>query len=180
MSLCSTCGLDLDTGARIDLAEEIEAVAGPRRSVAPPIGVVIVGGLSISTAVIFSIISLLQWQKGETGYIFLLLVCLFGIGAAVQFLRSKTTRLLLVALTLGAMIDVVAMMVLPVYDAVTQVDTRDQSPDPDDVDASDVAIVSMSERLDTNRLAWGIAILVCYAAVSVYLNSPPVKRHFRR
>lgn len=180
MSLCATCGLDLDTGAQVDLMDDIDAVAGPRRSTAPPMGVVIVGGLAISTAVIFSIISLLQWQKGESGYVFLLLVCLFGIGAAVQFLRSKTTRLLLVALTLGAVIDVVAMMILPVFDAVSQVDVRDHNPDPDEVDASDTTIVSMSERLDTNRLSWGIAILVCYAAVCVYLNSPPVKRHFRR
>ena len=179
MSLCGTCGLDLDTGTRVDLVEDIETVAGPRRSSGPPIGVIVVGGLSIAVAVIFGIISLLQWQKGDNGYVFLLMVCLFGIYAAIQFLRSRTTRLLLVALTLGAMVDVVVMMILPVYYASIQVDIREQAPDPNAVDAEAIAIGNISDRLDTNKLSWGIAILVCYAAVSVYLNSPPVKRYFR-
>ena len=180
MSLCATCGLDLDTGARVDLIEEIGTVSGPRRSPYPPMGVIMVGGMSIAVSVIFAIISLLRWQKGETGYVFLLLVCAFGVYAAVQFLRSKTTRLLLVALTLGAMVDVVVMMVLPVYNASIDVEIRDRKPDPNATDDENIAIGNISDRLDTKLLTWGISILVAYACVSVYLNSPPVKRHFRK
>ena len=36
-----------------------------------------------------------------------------------------------------------------------------------------------NSRLDMNELSWGIAILVTYAAVSLYLNSPSVHRYFR-
>ena len=180
MSLCATCGLDLDTGTRVDLLEDIGTVAGPRRSAYPPMGVVMVGGLSIAVAFIFAIISLIRWQKGEAGYIFLLLVCAFGVYAAVQFLRSKTTRLLLVALTLGAMVDVVVMMILPVYNASIEIDVRDRKPDPNSADDAPIEIGNMSERLDTTMITWGIAILLTYACVSVYLNSPPVRRHFRK
>ena len=34
----------------------------------------------------------------------------------------------------------------------------------------------MAERLDTQKISWGIAVLCVYAAVSVYLLSPGVRR----
>jgi hypothetical protein len=171
MSLCSTCGLDLETGQRIDLTEELEIPAPPRRP-APPLGAYVVGGLSIFVSLLFALISLLQWSKGETGYLFLLVVCLFGAFAATQFLRGKSLRLLFVALTLGVAIDIVAMIILPVVMAVSNVEVNHQDPE-------GPAIQSATERLDTQKLSWGVAIVVGYAAVTLYLNSPPVRRRFR-
>jgi len=179
MSLCGTCGLDLETGARIDLAESIDTISGPRRPSGLPIGVWVVGMISMGLSVIFTIISLIKWQKGETGFVFLLLVCVFGAYAAAQFLRSKSVKLLFIALSLGAMIDVVALMILPIYHASIQVDVREKKVDPDSPDDADIAITNISERLDTSSLSWGIGILVSYALVSLYLNSPSVRRYFQ-
>ncbi len=171
MSLCSTCGLDLESGRRIDLTEELDAMPTlPRRS-APPIGAWVVGGLSIFTSVLFSIISLIQWQKGETGYFFLLVVCLFGIYASVQFLRGKSLKLLVIALTLGVVVNILAMIILPVYMAVSDVEVDQQAVD-------GPAIRSATERLDTQKLSWGITIVVGYTVLALYLNSPPMRRRF--
>ena len=179
MSICGTCGLDLETGARIDLADELGTLVGPRRPSGPPIGVWIVGMISMAASVIFAIISLLKWQGGQAGYVFLLLVCLFGGYAALQFLRSKSVKLLLIALTLGVVVNVIALIALPVYNASIQVDVHQKKVDPNSPDDEDIAITNISERLDINELSWGIAILVTYAAVSLYLNSPSVHRYFR-
>jgi hypothetical protein len=170
MSLCSTCGLDLDTGTRIDLTEDLDAMPAIARSQPVPIGAWLVGGLSIFASVIFSIISLIQWQKGETGFLFLLLVCAFAMFASVQFLRAKSLKLLVIALTLGVAIDVVAMIILPVYMAMAQVEVQDPT-------TGEAAIQSI--RLDTDKLSWGIALVVSYAAVMLYLNSPPARRRFQ-
>jgi hypothetical protein len=180
MSLCPTCGLDLETGTRIDLTEQLETVPGPYRPSGPPIGVWIVGGLSISVSLIFSIISLLQTQKGETGYFFLLVVCFFGIFAAVQFLRSKSVKLLFVALTLGVMIDVVAMILVPVITASSDVAVHKlEVPANGPGDETGIAIANIEDKLDTSRLSWGIAILISYGAVVLYLNSPAIRRYYR-
>jgi hypothetical protein len=180
MSLCPTCGLDLETGTRIDLTEQLETVPGPYRPSGPPLGVWIVGGISIAVSLIFSVISLLQTQKGEPGYLCLLIVCMFGIFAAVQFLRSKSVKLLMVALTLGVLIDVVAMIIVPVITASTDVAVKKiELPANNQDDETGIAIGNIADRLDTSRLNWGIAILISYGAVSLYLNSPAIRRYYR-
>jgi hypothetical protein len=171
MSLCSTCGLDLETGRRIDLTEDIGPPAPLRRS-APPIGAWVVGGLSIFVSVLFAIISLVQAQgEGQWGYWCLLLVCVFGIFASVQFLRGRSIKLLFVALTMGVMVDILAMIILPVFMAVSNVEVNHQ-------DADGPAIRSATEGLDTQKISWGIAIVVSYVAVALYLNSARVRRRF--
>ncbi len=168
MSLCSTCGLDLESGKRLDLTEDL-SMPLPARREAVPIGGWIVGGLSIFVGVVFSIISLIQWQKGETGFMLLLPVCLFGIYAAVQFLRLRSLKLLIIALTLGVVVDVIVMIIIPVALSLAEVETKTGEEGP--------AIQSV--QLDTDRLSWGVALIVCYVAVSIYLNSPTVRRRFR-
>jgi hypothetical protein len=49
-----------------------------------------------------------------------------------------------------------------------------------DPDQADIVIPSVVDRLDTQSLSLGIGLIVVYAAVSVYLISPPVKRYFRQ
>jgi DNA-directed RNA polymerase subunit M/transcription elongation factor TFIIS len=176
MSLCNTCGLDLETGTRIDLTEDIGTMPAPLRDTGPTIGGWIVGGLSICAGVIFSIVSLIEWQKGQAGYLFLIPVCLFGVYAAVQFLRSRSVRLLIVALTIGVGVDVVALIVLPVLEALTHVEpVKINQPDAD----AEIAFRNPADQLDQNKLMLGIMLIVSYAAISVYLNSPGVRRKFR-
>ena len=35
------------------------------------------------------------------------------------------------------------------------------------------------DRLDTNRIALGVAVILVYALLSMYLISPPVKKYIR-
>ncbi len=177
MSLCGTCGLDLDTGARVDLMEDIDPTPTIRRA-GPPIGVWMVGLISMAAAVIFSIISLVKMSAGESAYALLLCVCLFGVFAAVRFLQSKSVRLLLIALTLGAFVNVVALLILPIYNASMHVDVQERKIDVTSVEDENIKISNVADKLNTTELSWGIAILVTYAAVAVYLNSPPIRRHF--
>ena len=168
MSLCSTCGLDLESGQRIDLTEDLTMPAPIRRE-SVPIGGWVVGGLSIFVGTVFSILSLIQWQNGETGFLLLLPVCLFGIYAAVQFLRLRSFKQLLIALTVGVVVDVVVMIIIPVALSLAEVETQ----------AGEEGPAIQSVQLDTTRISWGVALIVCYVAVALYLNSPSVRRRFR-
>jgi DMSO reductase anchor subunit len=139
--------------------------------------VLVVGILALAASLGLSIASLVGWQNGLDGAQFLLVVCLFGVFASVEFLRRRSVKLLMVALTLGVMVDVVAMIAIPVYNAVTDVEVVDASR-PDGEEEKDIRPVN--DLLDENRVMWGISLLVVYAATAVYLNSPAVRRCFER
>ena len=177
MSLCSTCGLDLETGIRVSL-EDDPVSAAPRRPPLPLI-VSIVGAISLLGSVIFSIATASLWVRGYEGFQYFVPICLFGVFASVQFLRQKTVRLLLVALTFGVAIDVVALIAMPIYRA--HVDTAEsvQTVAPLDPDKADLIIPSVVERLDTQSVTLGICLIVVYAGAAIFLLSPPVQRHFR-
>jgi hypothetical protein len=68
-------------------------------------------------------------------------------------------------------INVLAMIILPVYMAVADVEVVQH-------EADGPAIRAATERLDTQKLSWGVTIVVGYAALALYLNSPPVRRRF--
>jgi hypothetical protein len=173
MSLCGTCGLDLESGQRIDVTEDLAMPTISRRE-APPIGAWIVGGMSIFVGSLFALISMIQWQREDQwGYLMLLPVCLFGVYAAVQFLRGKSLKLLIIALTLGVAVNVVTMIILPVVMVLADVDVQTKEGE------EAPAIASANDRLDTTKIAWGVALIVGYVAVALYLNSPQVRRRFR-
>ena len=178
MSLCSSCGLNLETGQRVDLDEDL-APAPILRTAGAPMGVSIIGGLGFLSSVILAVITLIRSLKAEegTGFLLLTLVCVFGIFASVQFLRGKSVKLMLIALALGALINIVALIMLPIIEAnrETTIVRSESTPDSDD---EGLVIQSVTERLDMHRLTMGILGLVLYAVVSVYLTSPPVRRHF--
>jgi len=178
MSLCNTCGLNLETGQRVDLDEDLTP-APMHRNTGAPLGVSIIGGVGFLGSVILTLNSLIRSVKGQegTGFLLLTLVCVFGVFASVQFLRGKSVKLMLIALSLGALVNVVALIVLPIMVAYseTTVVRREVTPDTDD---EGLVIQSVTERLDMQPLTMGILGLVAYAAISVYLTSPPVRRHF--
>jgi len=147
----------------------------------PPMGVLFVGGLGAMANLLLAVASLVAWQKGMEGAQFLLIVWLFGIYASVQFLRRKSIRLLFLALSLGVGIGAVALIVLPIYEANVPTDVVPTNPEvvqPVDPDAPPVQ--NLAERLDMNKITWGIALLLGYAALAVYLNSPGMRREFKR
>lgn len=187
MSLCSSCGLDLETGHRIGFADEdLNAVPQTGRNTGMPMGIAIVGTTAVLGSAVLMIFSLVRWFRAGEGFEFLALVCLFGIFAGVQFLRGKTVKLLLVALSLGALIDVVALIALPVYNAMESAAITPGNPTAppegtsEEVEEAPAVIHSYVQDLDPNKITWGIALLLVYAALVLYLSSPPVRRYFVR
>ncbi|WP_435005519.1 hypothetical protein P12x_003365 [Tundrisphaera lichenicola] len=182
MSLCNTCGLDLDTGQRVvvDILDDEMPVAV--RPPSPSMGVIFVGSLCAVGFLLLSVISIVAWLKGQDGAQFLLIVWLFGIYGAVQFLRRKSMRLLFVALSLAAGVGAVTLIALPIFQAnmataaapITDADLVN----PEDPEAPHIRPIT--DRLDMNRISWGIFMLLGYAGLSVYLNSPAMRREFRR
>jgi hypothetical protein len=179
MSLCNTCGLDLDTGTRVDLEDDLAPTA-PLRGPSMPIPMVVVGGLCLAGSVALAIVACVSWFGGQAGVQYFIPVAAFGGFAAVEFLRGKSVKLLLAALTLGAAIDLVGLIGLPIYNAnseATVVQTTDAIDDPEGIGER---LLSINERLDTNKISLGITLLFLYAVVSIYLLSPQVNRYFKK
>jgi hypothetical protein len=186
MSLCSRCGLDLESGARVDVLDFIEPIPKPRRPSGPPLGIAIVGGIALVAAAILAISSFARYAHtpaddiSRWGFLLLGLICVFGVYAAVQFLRLRSVRLLIVALVLAVPVDIVAKIVLPIVEAdqpdPVAVPVIAAAPDPEEVPT----IKPITEKLDKDQLTWGIVILLVDAAVLIYLFTPPVRRHFEK
>jgi len=179
MAICSSCGLNLETGMRVELDDDLLPVAAPRAA-GPPMGVSIVGGLCLLGSFVLAVVSFGQWLRNLDGFQYLALVCVFGIYASVQFLRGKSAKLLLVALTLGVLINIVALIALPIFDANNETTVIPRTATAGSDDEESVEIQSITDRLNTQKLSFGILGLVMYAGISVYLMSPTVRRHFSR
>jgi hypothetical protein len=188
MSLCNTCGLDLDTGQRVaplDVFDDDEMPVAPREEM-PPLGVLFVGSLAILVNLLLTVVSLVAYSKGQgTGMLCLMVVWFFGIYASVQFLRRKAIRPLFLALGLGAAIGAVFLIAKPIWDlnmvddiAEAKSEVAPRGGDVADPDAPQLH--NLAEDLDYKRITWGIAMLLSYAALSVYLNSPGIKREFTK
>jgi hypothetical protein len=181
MSLCNTCGLDLDTGQRVAPLEVFEdAIPAMPRSETPPLGVLFVGSMAALVNVLLTVICLIQWAKGEgIGFLCLLIIWIFGVYASVQFLRRKAIRPLFLALGLAAGVGVVYLIALPIWDAnvVHEVAINPEvAPPPEDPDA--LPVENLAEKLNISKIMWGVAAMLAYAAISLYLNTPAVKRQF--
>jgi hypothetical protein len=177
MSICSKCGLDLESGTRVSLDDEFAPPPAPPQPMWP-LPVAIIGGICFLASLIFTVASLSLWMRGVDGFQYFVPLCLFAVFASVQFLRRKSLKLLVIALTFGLAIDIVAMIAMPIVDAnlQTKAIARDHTDHPDQ---ADIAIPSVVDRLDTQKLSLGITLIIVYAGVSIYLISPPVRRYFR-
>jgi hypothetical protein len=179
MSVCSTCGLDLETGMRVGLDEDLIPAAAPRAA-GPPVGVAIVGGLCLLASVVLALYTALQSVGGAPGWKYFIPVCLFAAFAAVHYLRGKSVKLLLFALSLGAAIDVVGFIAMPIVYANMETRVVKQAPNSSDPDAEEVAFEPIEKRLDTQKLTVGITLLGLYAVLSVFLLSPSMNRHIKK
>jgi hypothetical protein len=177
MSLCSSCGLDLETGTRVVLDDDMAPVAAPRGP-SLPLAVSILGGISFLGSLVLTIVTVSLWLRGFEGYQYFAPICIFGVYAAVQFLRRKSVRLLLMALTFGVAIDVVALVAMPIYRANAETAPIERTIGSEPAAGSELVIPSVVEKLDTQSLTWGIGLIVVYASVAIYLTSPAVRRHF--
>jgi hypothetical protein len=182
MSICASCGVDQETGLRVGLEDDL-APPPPSRPSGPPLHIAIIGGLLGVASLTLLILSLIRSVGGEGGWqnygwLCLAIVSGFSIFATVQFLRLKSAKLLLIALTLGVVIDLMALIAMPLIQAswgelqpvvVT-------TPHPEDPDDAGVQIKPPEDRLDMQTMMYGIAFLVVYAILALYLMSPAVKK----
>ncbi len=189
MSICTACGVDQDTGMRVGLEDDL-APPAPRTPTGPPLHIAIVGFLCGLTAVFLLILALIRSVRTEAGtsqygWLCLALVSAFGIYGTVQFFVGRSVKYLMLALTLGVFVNVMALIALPIYEAsfadqqtiVTRVSKKDS---PDALDDEDLVIIPVAERLDLPRIEGGLVVILLYALMSIYLMSPPVKRYFIR
>ena len=180
MSICPTCGLDLETGVTVGLVDDLAPPPPPRPS-GPPLTVGIIGGICLLGSSLATLISITNWMRIEDGgWHWFIPLGLFGIFAAVQFLRGKSAKLLLIALTLGAFINVAALIVRPVINAQLKAEAIPVTGPDNDPNSAGEEIKPLAERLDTRELTIGIGVLLAYAALAAFLCSPPVHRYMRR
>ena len=85
----------------------------PRRR----LGIMLVGGLSFLIGLILTVALLIRTKGLGSGFELLAIVSAFGVYASVQFLRGKSIKLLAIALTLGAAMNIIALIAMPIWDA---------------------------------------------------------------
>jgi phage FluMu protein Com len=179
MSLCQSCGLDLDTGTRVALDDDLTPPPPPRPS-GMPLNIMLVGGIGFLGSLVLTCYSVFQWLNHAEGWVYFVPVCLFAVYASVQFLRRKSVKMLLAALTLGVVVNVFGMIVVPIMQANADLKIEQRKTGSDDPNGSDIIIHSIPELINFERVYTGIGLLLLYALVSVYLISPSVSRYFQR
>jgi phage FluMu protein Com len=182
MSICMTCGTDQETGQRVGLDDDL-IPAPPPRAQGPPLHIAIIGGLCGTAGIILMLAGAIKSIQTTTGaenlaWLALALVSAFGIFGCVQLIRGKSTRVLMLALTFGAVLDVLGLVAAPLV--MPMLEDQDQivvDIKPKDLDESGVEIKPFEERINTQKIEVGIVVMVLYAGLSLYLMSPSVKRY---
>jgi len=192
MSICQVCGLDQETGIRIDLDDDL-GPKGPPPIIGPPLHVAIVGGICGLASVIMALIALVVSVRQESdplkyGWICLAGVAAFGAYASYEFLRGRSVKLLMLALTLGVFVDLVGMIALPLFNANTRGTQQELVEKPTDAEASaddnieDVQLKSTLDLIDPDfyKIKLGFFLVAVYVGMQLYLMSPPVRRYMNR
>jgi len=182
MSICGFCGTDQETGLRVGLADDL-APPPPPPPTGPPVHVSIAGGLCITGSLILLVLAIIQSSRAEgsvelMSWLGLGLVSGFGIFSSVQFIRGKSAKQLIAALTLGVVVDVMTLIGLPLLQPFLEDQEKIVSPIvPQDPDDAQFGIRPFEERIDLRRIMVGIGLIMVYALFSLYLISPSVKRY---
>src|SRR4051794_10265329 len=121
MSICVACGVDQETGLRVGLEDDLAPPPAPPAT-GPPLHIAIIGflcGLASSVLLVSALIQSIRDEPGATqyGWLCLALVSAFGIFGAIQFYIGKSPKYLMLALTLGVLVDLLALIALPIYQA---------------------------------------------------------------
>jgi predicted nucleic acid-binding Zn-ribbon protein len=181
MSICSSCGLDLETGMRVGLEDDLTPPPPPPPS-GPPLSIAIIGGICLVGSIAATVVPMARWLVWhEDGWQWFIPVGAFAIFSSVHFLRGKSAKLLLVALTLGVLIDVLALIALPVYMANAEATVIEVAPGNEDPNSAGEIIQSPAERLREHQqqITTGILALIAYAGLTAFLCSPPVTRFIK-
>ncbi len=182
MSICVSCGMDQETGMRVGLADDL-APPPPPPPQGPPIHISLIGGLCGTCGLILLIVSIVRsvgnsadaWQK--YGWLCLAMVSGFGIFAAVQFIRGRSAKLLMTALTLGVFIDLMTLIAMPMLQPAIHGVPVKEGVQSDDPDVLSTQIEQVEKQFDLQSIEVGIGLIMLYAVLSLYLMSPPVKKY---
>jgi hypothetical protein len=182
MSICPTCGTDQETGMRVGLEDDLSPPPPPRPQ-GPPLHISIIGGLCGTAAIIMALASVIKSTQGASSvehYVWLALasVSAFAIFGSVQFIRGKSAKVLLLALTLGMGVDVLGLVAVPLIQPMFE-DQEEivKSVKPEDLDDTDVQIKSFEDRINTQKIQVGVVVIFIYAMLFVYLTSNSVKKY---
>jgi hypothetical protein len=182
MSICQTCGTDQETGLRVGLEDDL-APPPPPRAQGPPLHVAIVGGVLGTGGIILTLLGVIQSTRGQSnlenyGWLAVAFVAAFGIFACVQFLRGKSSRTLMLALTLGVVVNLIGMIGYPVVKPFLEDPEQPTGPaTPLAPGDSPLVLRSFEEQFDAQRITIGTGGVVLYAVLSLYLMSPYVKKY---
>jgi hypothetical protein len=191
MSVCQVCGLDQETGVRVDLDEDLGPKAPPPLP-GPPLHIAIIGGICGVGGIILILIALVVSLRQDSdvlkyGWLCLALVAGFGAFASYEFIRGKSAKMLMLALTLGVFVNFVLLIALPIFDAHTQDAQQASAPQiqaaeiqSEDDSVEDIIIRPPVELMDFTKIKVGLAFVGLYVILSVYLMSPPVRRYINR
>jgi hypothetical protein len=183
MSICSACGTDQETGMRVGLEDDLAPPpAAPAQG--PPLHISIIGTFCVAAAVILLILAIIESVREQSQlqyicWISLALVSGFGIYAAVEFIRGKSVKLLMLALSLGVVVDLMTLIALPLIEANFATQIIDLNAKSTDLNDAPVRIKPLDERLDTRKIQAGACLALAYAFLSLYLMSPPVKKYMQ-
>jgi hypothetical protein len=186
MSICSVCGTDQDTGLRVGLDDDLEPPA-PQAPPGAPAHVSFTGVLIIAGSLLLLVLAIINAARTESSvgllsWFALAMVSGYAIYAAIQFIRGKSAKLLIAALTLGVVVDVMTLIALPLLQPFMQEQetiVNVNSAPSADVDDAVVGIRPFEDRIDLKRIMVGIGLILVYAALSLYLISPSVKKYIQ-
>jgi hypothetical protein len=189
MSLCENCGLDLDTGRRYEVVEETYDEA-PEMAIeaGPPAAVILIGILTLSISLFLLVLTFLQLSA--PGPLLLGPVCLFGIFSAIQFLRGRSLKLLIMSLMLAGAVDLVVLVILPIVVAEEEpVAEAPESGDekvakPPTAEQTDEAanlehkVKPLTEKIDNSKMTLGIIVFLAIGGLLLGVSLPGVKEYF--
>ena len=191
MSLCENCGLDLDTGQRYEVVEEsYDDATAMAIEAGPPASVILIGILTLSVSLFLLILTFLQLPG--IGQILLAPVCLFGIFSAIQFLRGKSLKLLIMSLMLAGCVDLVVLVILPIVVAEEEPVAEARESGTEKVDKPQVAeltedaitqdrkVKPLTEKIDNSKMTLGIVVFLFVGALLLAVSMPGVKGYFER
>jgi hypothetical protein len=166
---------------RVGLEDDL-APPPPPPPTGPPIHVSVAGGLCITGSLILLVLAVIRSTRtGSTiellSWLGLGLVSGYGIYASVQFVRGKSAKHLIVALTMGVIVDVMSLIGLPLLEPFLQdQESIVRNVVPQDFNDDNMGIRPFEERIDLRRIMVGIGLILIYAVFSLYLISPSVKK----
>jgi hypothetical protein len=173
MSLCQVCGYDYDSGGKVDLVDIVDEVPELLPPPGPPFMLLMLGVMTLMCAAAGFVISLIALDG--VGRISVAALCLYGVFAAVQFLRGRSVHHLLTAVILGAVVDILGLIILPIFSEV-----MNATPVYEIRDGEEVPVFRpLADRIDFNKVTWGIIILIVASFVIFALLNSNIKAYFQ-